>query len=125
MDEHLGVPINTLIKLFVRNLCVLDVDLVRHDEAGLGSARDDQVAQVAVVGLDIALASSELEALEHSGSELKVDSGSEGKQTFSKSLPKLRLIIPLEEASSGAPGSLDTSQPIVVMMTTKMAHLGT
>ena len=63
VDEHLGVPVNTLIKLFVRNLGVVDVDLVRHDEAGLGSARNDQVAKVAVVGLDIALAGSKGETL--------------------------------------------------------------
>lgn len=63
MNEHLGVPINTLIKLFVRHFGVVNVDLVRHDEAGLGSARNDQVAKVAVVRLDIALASSKGETL--------------------------------------------------------------
>jgi hypothetical protein len=44
LDQHLGVPLNTLIKLLIRSRCIVNVDLVRHDEARLSTSRDDQVA---------------------------------------------------------------------------------
>jgi len=44
LDQHLGVPLDALVKLFIRSRRVVNVDLVRHDEAGLGATRDDQVA---------------------------------------------------------------------------------
>lgn len=64
MNQHLGVAIDALIELLVRLRRVVDVDVVADDEAGLGAAGDDQVAQVAVVGFDVALARSEVETLE-------------------------------------------------------------
>lgn len=36
---------------------------MRDDKAGLGSAGNDHVAEVAVVGLDVALAGAEVETL--------------------------------------------------------------
>ena len=64
MNQHLGVAINPLVELLVRLRRIVDVDVVTDDEAGLGAAGDDQVAQVAVVGFDVALARSEMETLE-------------------------------------------------------------
>ena len=63
MDEHFGVPIDSLIKLVVGNLGVLDADLVRYDETRLCPAGNDQVAEIAVVGLDVALTGTERETL--------------------------------------------------------------
>lgn len=55
MDEHLGIPFHALVELVVRGRRLVEVDVVAHDEAGLGFARDDQVAEVAVVFLHVAL----------------------------------------------------------------------
>lgn len=121
MNQHLGVAMDALIELLVRLRGVVDVDVVTDDEAGLGAARDDQVAQVAVVGFDVALARSEVETLDggmlvtgereecvlHAKGVVQrgfVRKG-EGKLTFSNSLPKLNDIIPFALFSSGAPGS--------------------
>lgn len=63
MDENLGITINSLVKLLVRNFRIFNVDLVGHDKAGLGLARNDQISQVPVVRLDVALAAADGEAL--------------------------------------------------------------
>jgi hypothetical protein len=55
MDKHLGVPFDPLVEFFVRNFRVFEADFVADDEARPGSASDDQVTQVAVVGFDVAL----------------------------------------------------------------------
>jgi hypothetical protein len=44
LDQYLGVTLNTLIELLVRSRCIINVDLVRHDEARLGATRDDEIA---------------------------------------------------------------------------------
>lgn len=64
MNQHLGVAIDPPVELVVRLGRVVDVDLMADDEAGRGAAGDDQVAQVAVVGFDVALAGAEVETLE-------------------------------------------------------------
>lgn len=76
MNQHLGVAIDALIELLVRLRRVVDVDVVADDEAGLGAAGDDQVAQVAVVGFDVALARSEVETLD--GGMLVQEKGKSG-----------------------------------------------
>lgn len=63
MDQHFGIPIHPPIKLVVCNLRLVNADLVGHDKARLGLAGDNQVTEVAIVGLDIALASADREAL--------------------------------------------------------------
>lgn len=55
MDQNLGVPFDSLIELVVRDLGILDADLVADDEARLGFTSDDQVTEVPVVLLYIAL----------------------------------------------------------------------
>lgn len=59
MNENLGISINPLVKLIIGNLCVVDVDLMRHYKAWLCLARDDQVAKISIVGLDVALSSTD------------------------------------------------------------------
>lgn len=75
MNQHLGVAINPLIELLVRLRCLVDVDVVADNEAGLGAAGDDQVAQVAIVGFDVALARSEMETLEIGGMKVSIEEG--------------------------------------------------
>lgn len=64
MDEDLCIPVDALVKVVVGYLGVLNTDLVRNDKAGLGPASNDEVSEVAVVRLDIALASAERQALD-------------------------------------------------------------
>lgn len=63
MDEHLCIPVDPFVKLVIRNLGVLNSNLVRDDKAGLCLAGNDEVTQVSVVGLDVALACAEGETL--------------------------------------------------------------
>lgn len=63
MDEHLGIPVDALIEFLVRDRGVGEGDVVADDEARVGAAGDDQVAQLPVVVLDVALAGGEGEAL--------------------------------------------------------------
>jgi hypothetical protein len=63
MDDNLRVPVDPLVELFVRCLRILDSNLVRHYEAGLGFAGDDQVAELAVIRFDVALAGANCETL--------------------------------------------------------------
>jgi hypothetical protein len=59
MDEDLRVSLNPLVKLLIRYRGIIDVDLVRNDEAGLRLARNDEIAKVAIVRLHIALAGAQ------------------------------------------------------------------
>lgn len=59
MKQHLCVAINSLVELVVSIDSFVDVDFMRNDERRLGAARDDEVAQLTVVGLDVTLASAE------------------------------------------------------------------
>jgi hypothetical protein len=63
VKQHLGVPINSLIKLVVSIDSLVNVDFMRNDKGRLGTARDDEIAELTVVGLDVALASAEEESL--------------------------------------------------------------
>ena len=44
LDQYLGVSLNALIKLLIRRRRIVNVDLVRDDEARLGATGDDEVA---------------------------------------------------------------------------------
>jgi hypothetical protein len=63
VKQHLGVPINSLIKLVVSIDSLVNVDFMRNDKGRLGTARDDEIAELTVVGLDVALTSTEEETL--------------------------------------------------------------
>ena len=58
MNQNLCIPIDPLVKLDVRLGHLIDSNLVADDEAWLRLAGDDEIAKVAVVGLDVALSST-------------------------------------------------------------------
>ena len=59
MNQHLCISIDPLIKLLVSRRSIINVDVVRNHEAGLGFSRNDQVPEVPVIFLDVALAGPE------------------------------------------------------------------
>ena len=63
MNQHLRVPIDPLIKLLIRRRRIIDLDIVRYHEARLRLPSNDQVAQIAIVFLDVALAGPESQSL--------------------------------------------------------------
>lgn len=63
MNQNFCVSVDSLVELLVRDLGLLDVDLMRHDERWLGLAGDDQVTEVSVVLLHVALTCSERQTL--------------------------------------------------------------
>ena len=63
MQQNFSVPINPAIELIIRLDSTLQPNLMADHETRLGPTRDDQIAEIAVVRLDIALAGAEGEAL--------------------------------------------------------------
>lgn len=68
MYQNLCVPIDPLVKLLVRFRRAVNLNLMRHDEAGLCLARDDHIAQISIVSLDVALSRAQRQSL-HSKSK--------------------------------------------------------
>ena len=64
-NKHLSPPLHPLIELLIRSLYrpILERNLMADDPAGVRGARDDHVAQLAVVRFHIALACCYVEAL--------------------------------------------------------------
>lgn len=106
MQQDLGVSFYALIELLVRHRSILETEFVGHYKAGLRTSADDQISQVSVVRLDIALSGT----CEWSDMELKGSRAhnSPRERPFSKSLPNEMRIWPLPDCSSGAPGSEGT-----------------
>jgi hypothetical protein len=65
MDEHLCVSLNPLVKLVISYFRIIDPDLVADHKAWLRLARNDQISQVAIIRLDIALSRRKAKALFH------------------------------------------------------------
>src|SRR6478752_6516676 len=63
VQNDLGVALDALIELFVCMRRLLQRDLVRYDEACLGSSGNDQFAHLAVIALDFALPRSDTQTL--------------------------------------------------------------
>ena len=63
MNQHLRIPLDPLIELLIRRRRLLDRALTRHNEAQVGSARDDHVAQVEAIVLDVVLTRADGESL--------------------------------------------------------------
>lgn len=59
MEQHLGVAINSLVELVVSINSLVDINFMRNDKRRLGTARDDEIAELTVVGLDVALSSAQ------------------------------------------------------------------
>lgn len=56
VNEHLGVAVGSLVEFLICIWRIIDTDLMADDEAGSGLASDDEVAEVAIIGFDVALA---------------------------------------------------------------------
>lgn len=63
VDQDLGVSVFPLVELVVCDLSIVDGDFMRDNKAGLGLASDDEISQVPVVCLDVALAGCERKTL--------------------------------------------------------------
>jgi len=63
VQQHFGVSLDTLVELVVGLDSLVETTLVRHDEAGLRSSGNDQITEVAVVCLDVALSGAKMETL--------------------------------------------------------------
>ena len=59
MNQHFRVSIDPLVKLLVSRWSIVDVDVVRNNEAGLSFSCNDKVPEVAVILFDVALAGTE------------------------------------------------------------------
>lgn len=63
MDQDLGISFNPLVELVVCHLSVLDTDLMADHKRWLRLTGNDQIPQVSVILLDIALARGQRQAL--------------------------------------------------------------
>lgn len=63
MKQDLGVAIDSLVELVISIDGLINVNFVRNDERWLSTSGDDEVAELTVVGLDVALASAEEQSL--------------------------------------------------------------
>ena len=63
MHQDLGIPVNPLVELLIGIRDFIDSDLMRHNEARFGLARDDEISQVSIVFLYIALAGADGQTL--------------------------------------------------------------
>ena len=64
MEQDLGVTVHSPVEFVVCFDGLVDANLVADDETWFGSSGDDEVAKIAVVRLDVALAGAEEQALE-------------------------------------------------------------
>ena len=58
MNQDLRISLYPLIELLVCHRSVINCDLVRNDEAWLCSSSNNEISQMSVVSLDIALTST-------------------------------------------------------------------
>lgn len=82
MDQDLRISLDPLVKLVIGGLGIVDAHLMTDHERRLGLAGDDQVPQIPIVLLDIALAGSKGEALNR---KKEKNGQSVGVSTFSGS----------------------------------------
>lgn len=63
MNQHLRVTLDPLVELDIGIWCLVDGHFVGDHKRRFCFAGDDQIAEVAIVGLDIALSSSQMQTL--------------------------------------------------------------
>lgn len=63
MYQDLRVTFNSFIKLFISLGSLIDANLMRNDEAWVCPPRDDHIAQVSVVFLDVTLTGADCKTL--------------------------------------------------------------
>lgn len=64
MDQHLGVSIDTLVKLMISVLYFVNINMMRYYKTWFGFSSNDKITEVAIVHLDIALACPERQPLD-------------------------------------------------------------
>lgn len=69
MNQHLRIALDPFVKLFVCRRRIIDINLMRYYEAWLGLARHNHVSEIPVVGFDVALPSSKMQALDSSAAD--------------------------------------------------------
>lgn len=72
MQENFRVAVDTLIKLLVSVLGLVETNVVRDDEGRLGASGDDEIAQVAVIFLNTYASTSLHEARSGGSTHLDV-----------------------------------------------------
>lgn len=60
VDQDLGVSLYSLIELVIRLRRIFKTALVRHDKAWFRLSSDDQIPEVSIVMLDVALSSAQV-----------------------------------------------------------------
>lgn len=88
MQQDLCVAVDTLIELVISGDSLVDVDLVADNKAGLCDASDDEVAQITIVSLDIALSGTEGKTLHRTTVRSATPNETGIRLAFSNSLPK-------------------------------------
>src|SRR5215469_4291208 len=63
LENNLRITLNTLIKLVICHRGIVERDCIRDHKARLRSSGNNHVTQVAIIALDIALSSSQAQAL--------------------------------------------------------------
>lgn len=63
MDKNFRISVNSLVKLLVGHFSFFNVDLMRDNEAGLSTTRNDEISEISVVRLDVTLASADSKPL--------------------------------------------------------------
>ena len=66
MDKHFRISVDSLVEFIVCHWSVIQANLVADDEAWLGFSAYDEVAEVAIVGFDVALSGPEVQTLRES-----------------------------------------------------------
>jgi len=118
MEQNLGIPINSAIKLVIRLNSLIEADFVADDETGLGNTGDDEITEVTIVCLDVALASTKRETLFQSAS-IHVRY-SQKLLPFRRVCRKKSISGPLPPASLAHPGPGMKS----VIFASRRAHVG-
>ena len=64
MNQNLGITFRSFVKFLISLGCLVDRNLVRDNERRVRPARDNHIAQVSIVFLDIALSGPNGKTLE-------------------------------------------------------------
>jgi hypothetical protein len=56
VNKYLRITLDPLVKFLVRSRRIVDVDLMRNNEAWLGFSRDNHISQVSIISFHVTLA---------------------------------------------------------------------
>ena len=63
LEDDLGITLDTLVEFVIGSGCVVERHIIGDDKTGFRSASNDQVTQIAVVALHIALSGAKTQTL--------------------------------------------------------------